>query len=60
MSSPFKETTPFTHNPFENGTFPVHFNKSAMDFSRVNVFRVQERTSQVTGLVIVMVLCKAL
>jgi hypothetical protein len=59
-----KQTTPLTHNPLIHDTFPIHFNKLVMEFGRANVFsfknRLTECTSQSAGLVIDMVLYKAL
>jgi hypothetical protein len=52
--------TTLMHIPLVHDTFPIHFDKLAMDFGRANAFRVQksitERTSQLAGLVIDMVL----
>jgi hypothetical protein len=37
-----KQMTPLSHNPHVYDTFPIYFNKLAMDFGRVNVFHVQK------------------
>jgi hypothetical protein len=59
-SSLIKQTAPLTHIPLVHDTFPIHFDKLAMDFGRLNVFSVQKSnhrcTSQSAGLVIDMVL----
>jgi hypothetical protein len=44
--SPFKQTTPLMHIPLVHDTFPIHFDKLAMDFSRANVFHVQKSNHQ--------------
>jgi hypothetical protein len=40
--SPIKHTTTLTHIPLIHDTFPIHFDKLAMDFSKVNIFRFQK------------------
>jgi hypothetical protein len=54
--SPITQTTPFTHIPLIHDTFPIQFDKLAMDFGKANVFafknRITEGTSKSAGFMI--------
>jgi hypothetical protein len=61
---PIKQMTPLTHIAHIHDLFPIHFDRLAMDFSRVNVFHVKNRITEFTlqsaWLVIVLIPYKSL
>jgi hypothetical protein len=40
--SPIKQMSPLMHTPLVHDSFPIHFDKLAMDFDRANVFVFQK------------------
>jgi hypothetical protein len=44
--SPVKQTTPFKHVPSVHETFPMHFDKLAMDFGKAMIFAAKHRITK--------------